>query len=1289
MDTGQTIAPLLSPSLFSHTAPTAQARSLRRHRTLVWLLVVAGIVSIALLVVALLAAGRSSRAFQEVNLSGSLRYRSLWVYGAARPSAGGQPEDPHWPDQLARMQAIRGHLHVSYPDAVEATDPAWKSFSDSLRRTGRVDWRTANAFRTAADTLTRQIATDASDQNAASASGLRLGLLGLLCALAVSGFVLAGLRRAEREMGQALAHHQESHDLFLRSINAMQEGYLVQDSDGKVLLCNKSAERLLGVSAADLLGREALRPDWSCFKENGELLPEAELPGVRALQTALPQESVILGIERPAKMRVWFSVNAAPVFHAGETAPYAAVLTFTDITAEKQTQEVLQKEREFQAAMLESLQSGVVACDEHGVLALFNRAAREFHGMPEEALPAEDWAEHFDLYRADGITPLPTEEIPLLRAYSGEIVRDAEMVIAPTGGLHRTVLASGQAIYDCTGQKLGAVVAMHDITVRRRVEQELTRLAAIVASSEEAMTAITLDGTLLSWNIGAERLYGYSESEVIGRHASLLLPEGTAGIAEGIIPRLLDREPVIRLDAVRRRRDGSLITVGLTFSPIHDANGHIIGVSCIARDITMQQQAEDALRESEARLRYLSDAAFEGIAVSQNGIILDANPAFLSLYGYTREHLVGIAGHLLTVPESRDLVQQKITSGDERAYEVECLRGDSTTFHAEVRGRTVLWNGQPARVTAVRDISERKAMEVALQESRQFAQSIADNSASIIYVYDLQTHRNVYANRNITDLLGYTPEQIHALGPNFLPAVIHPDDLPRMLAHRECFQTLEDGAVVEIEYRAKNAGGDYRWLWKREVVFKRRPDGAAWQVLSNAQDITERKALEEALRHNEEAMRAVLSSAPVVLYAADKHGMITLSEGTGLAALGLTPGEAVGRSVYEFTGADPVVLENTRRALAGETVSYDARFGALCLHVELQPQRDQSGAVSGIIGVSFDITERAQSEERFRVLFEHSSEAHFLVGPQGIIDCNQAAVQMLRCTGKAELLALHPMHLSPKHQPDGRLSAEKGGEMEAAARAHGSHRFEWTHTRCDGAEFPTEIVLTPVTLNSQQVILSVWHDLTEQKEAEQQIKDYTVILEFQKSQLEESNKELEALATTDGLTGLNNRRTFQTKLAEEHARAVRYHQPLSLLLLDVDQFKQYNDSFGHPAGDAVLQAVADALGHTARDTDVPARYGGEEFVVILPLTDEAGSLVIAERVRAAIAGHEWKERPVTVSVGVGTLSLDTPTPDSLVACADGALYRSKAAGRNRVTHGNPSAPPIFRLPASRAKRPAA
>ena len=130
----------------------------------------------------------------------------------------------------------------------------------------------------------------------------------------------------------------------------------------------------------------------------------------------------------------------------------------------------LARANEFLRALLESIQDGIVACDAEGVLTLFNRATVEFHGLPPEPLPADRWAEHYDLYRADGQTRMAPEEVPLLRALRGERVRDVEMVIAPRDGPRRTLLASGQAFHDDRGRKLGAVVSMHDISERKQAE---------------------------------------------------------------------------------------------------------------------------------------------------------------------------------------------------------------------------------------------------------------------------------------------------------------------------------------------------------------------------------------------------------------------------------------------------------------------------------------------------------------------------------------------------------------------------------------------------------------------------------------------------------------------------------------------------------------------------------------------------------------------------------------------------------------------------------------------------
>jgi diguanylate cyclase (GGDEF)-like protein len=151
----------------------------------------------------------------------------------------------------------------------------------------------------------------------------------------------------------------------------------------------------------------------------------------------------------------------------------------------------------------------------------------------------------------------------------------------------------------------------------------------------------------------------------------------------------------------------------------------------------------------------------------------------------------------------------------------------------------------------------------------------------------------------------------------------------------------------------------------------------------------------------------------------------------------------------------------------------------------------------------------------------------------------------------------------------------------------------------------------------------------------------------------------------DPLTGVANRRAFDAFLLEAFNRARRYHRPLSLLTIDVDEFKSYNDTFGHPAGDAVLTAVAAVFIGVARDTDLVARIGGEEFAIVLPETVASGARALAERVRekvTEIALH----RPVTVSIGVATLASGTATAAALQEQSDSALYIAKRAGRNQV-----------------------
>ncbi len=176
------------------------------------------------------------------------------------------------------------------------------------------------------------------------------------------------------------------------------------------------------------------------------------------------------------------------------------------------------------------------------------------------------------------------------------------------------------------------------------------------------------------------------------------------------------------------------------------------------------------------------------------------------------------------------------------------------------------------------------------------------------------------------------------------------------------------------------------------------------------------------------------------------------------------------------------------------------------------------------------------------------------------------------------------------------------------------------------------------------------------------LRHHEALLACQEAELER----LRALAIRDGLTGLFSRRHFDTRLAREQQRARRYGRSLSLLLVDIDRFKDVNDRFGHPVGDRVLQVIAGLIGGHTRETDLPVRYGGDELAVLLPDTDLDGARSAAEKLRGLVAARDWSDiaagLSVTISGGVAAWS----EAADLLGAADRALYEAKHAGRDRI-----------------------
>ncbi len=376
------------------------------------------------------------------------------------------------------------------------------------------------------------------------------------------------------------------------------------DEDSSTIYVSPQAEEVFGYSPEEWISNPRLWTDRLHPEDRERVLAEH----YRTNETGDPFSMEYRQIARDGSA-VWVRDEAALVRDEdGEPLYWQGVKL--DITERKQAAEELAREREFLAALLENIKEGIVACDAEGNLTLFNRAAREFHRADMEGIGPEEWAERYNLYRTGGREPMRMEEIPLFRAFREDNVRDAEMVIAPKEFPPRTMLASGQAFYNGEGGKLGAVVAMHDVTERKQAEEALrkseARTRAIVETASDAIVTMTTDGRIRSFNGGAERIFGYTAEEVVGQPLKMLMPERFRGLHEAGFRRYLEtgEAHVIGKGAVElagRRKSGEEFPLELSLGEMREEKDILF--AGIMRDITERKQAEEKLKAFTAELQ--------------------------------------------------------------------------------------------------------------------------------------------------------------------------------------------------------------------------------------------------------------------------------------------------------------------------------------------------------------------------------------------------------------------------------------------------------------------------------------------------------------------------------------------------------------------------------------------------------------------------------------------------------------------------------------------------------------
>lgn len=451
-------------------------------------------------------------------------------------------------------------------------------------------------------------------------------------------------------------------------------------------------------------------------------------------------------------------------------------------------------------------------------------------------------------------------------------------------------------------------------------------------------------------------------------------------------------------------------------------------------------------------------------------------------------------------------------------------------------------------------------------------------------------------------------------------------------------------------------------------------------ALSSA--ITGQKRAEKAVRAERAQYIDLYENAPDMFASVDiATEKITDCNQTLATVLGLTKQEIVGRSIFDLYHRD--TREVARRAFQSFRITGTCPFfestlarrngNKVDVSVTASAVRDASGCIVSSRTAWRDITARKLAE---RTLQESQGLWRMFI--------EQAPVAIAMFDKSMRYLAVSKRFLRDSGFPP---ETELYGASHHAVFPAMPEHWKAAHRRALAGEVVTvdedRIEKPDGTVQWLRWEVRPWYDVvglggvvvfsedvSRRKQASEDLLKLNAELETRvrerTTELERLAREMEAQSLTDQLTGLPNRRALDHKLAVEVRLSLRHKVPLALLMIDVDHFKQYNDSFGHPAGDEVLRAVARALETSTRTTDYVARWGGEEFAVLLRHTDEEGARVVAERIRETVATGPWTHRAVTVSIGAARVGGYMTDVAGVLTEADRALYEAKRRGRDCV-----------------------
>ena len=727
-------------------------------------------------------------------------------------------------------------------------------------------------------------------------------------------------------------------------------------------------------------------------------------------------------------------------------------------------------------------------------LAMFDREMRYLH-------VSRRWRTDYGLGDRDLIGVSHYEVLPAIperwkqahrRALAGEVLREENDRFERPDGSVQWVRWEIRPWRDRTGGIGGIVIFAEDVSERKRTADARERLAAVVDSSDDAIVAKTLDGMISTWNFGAEKMFGYSSSEAVGKPFLMMVPPERADEESEILASIRRGESVAQFETIRIRKDGKVFEVSETVSPIRDASGAIVGASKIARDISARRRAEDQLRKSEDRYRDLVEHSQDLICTHDlSGKLLSANPASARSLGYSVAELLAIPMRDVIVPEFRGqfdpyIERIKKHGADRGLLTVLTRTGEQRIWEYENTLRTEGVSSPIVRGMA-HDITERMLAEKAERESEEKFRTLTDCVPQMVWI-STPDGLNTYCNRRWVEYTGMSLEESSGTG---WSAPYHDED--KQGAWDAWKHAVATGERYQVKSRLRAADGRYRWFLM-QVEPLRDASGSVVKWFGSCTDIEDMKQSEIALR---EYARVVEGLEEMILVV-DRNFQYVIANRAYVDFRGMSAEQVVGRSVEEVVGRETFathVKEKMEECFRGNVVEYEMSHdfpnrGKRELQVSYFPIEGPTG-VERIACVLQDITDRKRSEEALFKSEERFSKA-FRNNPLAIsisteaegryLDVNDAFLDLLGYSRK-DVIGRTAAELRFWGEPLDRMELLRQLKEEERVAKH-----QMRYRTAKGEIREAEVWVELIELDGQPCLLAITRDITEIKKLEAQFR---------------------------------------------------------------------------------------------------------------------------------------------------------------------------------------------------------